>query len=127
DRRAPVWLHVPHATDSFQQKLRRFETRAIIPVNVCPHFGVPRVSEVTVDVMSCVRVDAAPAELRQRIEVVDVHLARLQYQIFLKLGNVRSRRVDPSIVRELSGGLLNTHEASMSLLQTVEKELLIGE
>lgn len=69
-------------------------------MDVCPNFRAAVVSEITVDAVPRVGIDAAFSEFRQGVQVVDVNLARFQDDISFQFWDVRGRAIHPSVVRE---------------------------
>ena len=58
----------------------------IVSMDVCQDSFVARLSQVAVRVVTCISIDAATPEFRQRVQVVDIGLAGFQYEVPIDFG-----------------------------------------
>jgi len=107
--------------DVLQQAFRGVEAGMIVSMDVCQDSLVARFSQVTVRVVTRIGIDAATPESRQRVQVIGIGLAGFQYEVPIDFGNEYGRSIDPSIIRQLPCGLLDSHKTAMPLMESLEK------
>jgi len=96
-------------------------------MNVCPNLLVTDIAQVRVGVKPRVAIDAASAEFGKCVEVVNVDLVGLHYEIPVEFWYPCRRWINPAIVCELACLFFDSHEAAVSLVESLKEEGLILE
>ena len=125
--RAATQLDVSNSGDGCEENARCLQAGTIVAEDVCPNLRAAVVSEITVDAVPGVSVDAAFSEFRQCVQVVDVNLARFHEEILFQFRDVYGRAIHPSVVRELACCCFDSHEAAMTILESLQEERAIFE